>query len=104
MCMFDINDHKRREQRQRERAAWVILDITGVPIVDTQVANALVRAAHSVRLLGAQVALEGVLPQVAQTLVGLRVDRRSIVTRGILRDGIAHAHWPARLMYKDPRP
>jgi rsbT co-antagonist protein RsbR len=75
-----------------QRAAWVILDITGVPIVDTQVANALVRAAHSVRLLGAQVVLTGIRPEVAQTLVGLGVDLSSIITRGTLRDGIAHAN------------
>jgi rsbT co-antagonist protein RsbR len=55
-------------------AEHVIIDITGVPIVDTQVANALIQATQAVRLLGARVMLSGVRPEVAQTLVGLGVD------------------------------
>jgi rsbT co-antagonist protein RsbR len=62
-----------------------------VPLVDTQVANALVRAAQAVRLLGAQVILTGIRPEVAQTLVGLGVDLRGLVTRATLMDGIAYA-------------
>jgi rsbT co-antagonist protein RsbR len=73
------------------RATIVILDITGVPIVDTQVANAFIRASQAVQLLGAQVVLTGIRPEVAQTLVQLGVDLRSIVTRGTLRDGITYA-------------
>lgn len=73
------------------RATIVILDITGVPIVDTHVANALIRASQSVRLLGARVILTGIRPEVAQTLVGLGVDLSSIITRATLRDGIAYA-------------
>jgi anti-anti-sigma factor len=73
--------------RQGARAA--ILDITGVSIVDTQVANALLQAAQAVRLLGAQVVLTGIRPEVAQTLVGLGVDLEAIVTCATLQDGIA---------------
>ena len=72
-------------------AQIAILDITGVPVVDTQVANALVRAAQAVKLLGAQVVLTGIRPEVAQTLVGLGVDLVSIVTRSSLQSGIAYA-------------
>jgi anti-anti-sigma regulatory factor len=54
-------------------ATSVILDITGVPVVDTQVADALFRAAQAVKLLGAQVILTGIRPEVAQTLVGLGI-------------------------------
>jgi anti-anti-sigma regulatory factor len=68
-----------------------ILDITGVPVVDTQVANALVRAAQAVKLLGARVVLTGIRPEVAQTLVGLGVDLSGIVTRSTLQSGIAFA-------------
>ena len=72
-------------------ASVVILDITGVPVVDTQVANALVRAAQSVKLLGASVVLTGIRPEVAQTLVGLGANLSNIITRGTLQSGIAYA-------------
>jgi rsbT co-antagonist protein RsbR len=75
----------------RTHAAVAILDITGVPIVDTQVANALIRAAQAVTLLGARVVLTGIRPEVAQTLVGLGVDLRAIVTRSTLQNGITYA-------------
>jgi len=74
-----------------QRATVAILDITGVPVVDTQVANTLIRATQAVKLLGAQVVLTGIRPEVAQTLVGLDVDLRGIVTRGTLQAGIAYA-------------
>lgn len=73
------------------RASTVILDITGVSIVDTQVANAFIRASQAVSLLGAQVVLTGIRPEVAQTLVGLGVDLQGIITRSTLRDGITYA-------------
>jgi anti-anti-sigma regulatory factor len=72
-------------------AASVILDITGVPVVDTQVANALFHAAQAVKLLGAQVILTGIRPEVAQTLVGLGVELNNLITRSRLQDGIAYA-------------
>ncbi|MEO7910380.1 MAG: PAS domain-containing protein [Roseiflexaceae bacterium] len=67
----------------------VILDITGVPLVDTHVAGMLLRAAQAVRLLGARVMLTGIRPEVAQAIVGLGVDLSSIETRASLQDGIA---------------
>lgn len=70
-------------------ASTVILDITGVPLVDTQVANALIHAAQAVKLLGARVILTGIRPEVAQTLVGLGIDLRTITTSGTLQSGIA---------------
>jgi rsbT co-antagonist protein RsbR len=72
-------------------ASVAILDITGVALVDTQVANALIRAAQAVNLLGAQVVLTGIRPEVAQTLVGLGVELGGIVTRSSLQSGIAYA-------------
>jgi rsbT co-antagonist protein RsbR len=73
------------------RAIVAILDITGVPVVDTHVANALIQAAQMVRLLGAQVILTGIRPEVAQTLVGLGVDLAAITTLSSLQRGIAYA-------------
>ncbi len=73
------------------RASAVILDITGVQVVDTQVANAILRAAQSVKLLGAKVIITGIRPEVAQTLVTLGADLSNIVTLGTLQSGIAYA-------------
>lgn len=72
-------------------AQVAILDITGVSVVDTQVANGLIRAARAARLLGAEVVLTGIRPEVARTLVGLGADLGDIVTRGKLQSGIAFA-------------
>ena len=74
-----------------QRARTAIVDITGVPVVDTQVANTLLRAAQAVRRLGAHVVLTGIRPEVAQTLVGLGVELRGIVTHSTLQRGIAFA-------------
>lgn len=70
-------------------ADTVILDITGVQVVDTQVANTFVQAARAVQLLGARVMLTGIQPGIAQTLVQLGVDLSGIDTRSSLQAGIA---------------
>jgi rsbT co-antagonist protein RsbR len=71
-------------------ATLVILDITGVQVVDTQVANAFLQAAQAVQLLGAQVMITGIQPAIAQTLVQLGVDLQHIRTQSTLQAGIAH--------------
>ncbi|MFQ3630204.1 PAS domain S-box protein [Roseiflexus sp.] len=73
------------------RASLAILDITGVMVMDTQVAGALLHAAQSARLLGAQVVLSGIRPEIAQTLVHIGVDMRDIVTCSTLQQAIAFA-------------
>jgi anti-anti-sigma regulatory factor len=73
------------------QATTAILDITGVPIVDNRVATVLLEAAQAVRLLGAQVILTGIRPDVAQSLVSLDMQLTDIVTRGSLQAGIAYA-------------
>ncbi|MFP4436273.1 MAG: STAS domain-containing protein [Chloroflexaceae bacterium] len=75
----------------QHQAGLVILDITGVQVVDTQVAKALIQVAQAVKLLGAQVMLTGIQPQIAQTLVHLGVELEGIITRGSLQAGIATA-------------
>jgi anti-anti-sigma factor len=75
----------------QHQADLVILDITGVSVVDTQVAQAFIQSAQAVRLLGAQVMLTGIQPQIAQTLVHLGTDLSGIITRGSLQAGIATA-------------
>lgn len=73
----------------RHQADTVILDITGVKVVDTQVANAFLRAAQAVKLLGARVILTGIQPEIAQTIVQLGADMSGINTHGSLQSGIA---------------
>jgi PAS domain S-box-containing protein len=76
---------------QAHQARIVIVDITGVPVVDTQVANVLIQAAQAVRLLGAQIVITGIRPEIAQTLVSLGIDLSSLTTRGSLQSGVAYA-------------
>ncbi|MDC0721960.1 PAS domain-containing protein [Nannocystis bainbridge] len=73
------------------RAHTAILDITGIRVMDTEVARALVQAAGATRLVGARVVLTGISPEVAQTLVTLGVDLSGIATLATLADGIAFA-------------
>jgi PAS domain S-box-containing protein len=74
---------------QEQQAELAIIDITGVSVVDTQVAHALLQAARAVKLLGAQVILTGLRPEVAQALVSLGVDLSDIVTHSTLQNGVA---------------
>ena len=76
-------------QVEQQRTRHVIFDITGVPLVDTQVAQILLRTASAVRLLGAQALLVGVRPEVAQTLVALGTRLDNIPTYSNLREAVA---------------
>lgn len=76
------------ERIVRTRAEVAILDITGVPTVDTQVANYLIKTVAAVRLLGSTCIITGVGPLIAQTIVHLGIDLSSIITRNQLSDGI----------------
>jgi DNA-binding LacI/PurR family transcriptional regulator/anti-anti-sigma regulatory factor len=62
----------------QERATDVLIDVTGVPIVDTQVAGALIQMARMTSLLGARTMLVGVRPEIAQSIVGLGIDLTQI--------------------------
>jgi rsbT co-antagonist protein RsbR len=73
---------------ERQRASRVIFDITGVPVVDTQVAQTLMQAATAAGLLGAQVALVGLRPEVAQTMVALDVSFESMATYADLQAAV----------------
>jgi rsbT co-antagonist protein RsbR len=74
-----------------QQARVAIVDVTGVPAMDAAVADALVRTARAIRLLGADVVLTGLGPAAARALVEIGADLGGIVTRGTLRDGIVHA-------------
>jgi rsbT co-antagonist protein RsbR len=73
---------------EERRAHSAILDITGVPVVDTHVASALVRAASAARMLGARVVLTGIRPEVAMTLVSFGAELRGVITCSTLEQGI----------------
>lgn len=71
-----------------EQAKVIIIDIAGVPVVDTQVADHLLKTTSAVRLLGAQSVLTGISAQVARTMVELGVEITTMHTRSRLSDGI----------------
>jgi rsbT co-antagonist protein RsbR len=68
-----------------------IIDITGVPTVDTLVAQHLLKTVTAIRLMGADCIISGVRPQIAQTIVHLGVDLQGVVTKANLADALALA-------------
>lgn len=68
-----------------------IIDITGVPTVDTLVAQHLLKTVAAIRLMGADCIISGVRPQIAQTIVHLGIDLREITTKATLADALALA-------------
>jgi len=73
------------------QAEIVIIDITGVPVVDTGVANHLVQTIKAAALLGAKCVVVGISSEVAQSLINLGVDLSEVVTRSNLQAGIRYA-------------
>jgi len=67
-------------------AAIAIVDITGVPTVDTLVAQHLLKTVAAARLMGADCIISGIRPQIAQTIVHLGVELGSVVTKASLAD------------------
>lgn len=72
-------------------ADHAVLDITGVPTVDTEVAQHLLKTVNAARLLGAECVVSGIRPQVAQTIVSLGIEFGDIATKATLADALAHA-------------
>lgn len=68
-----------------------ILDITGVPTVDTQIANHLLKTVSAARLLGAECIISGISPNIAQTIVHLGIDLSSIRTKATLQEAMRFA-------------
>ncbi|KKB39748.1 RsbT co-antagonist protein RsbRA [Bacillus thermotolerans] len=73
------------------RSEVVLIDITGVPVVDTMVAHHIIQAADAVRLVGAKCMLVGIRPEIAQTIVTLGINLDQIVTTSTLKKGIEEA-------------
>jgi rsbT co-antagonist protein RsbR len=75
---------------ERTTTAYAVLDVTGVPLIDTQVARGLLDIIQAARLLGTQVVLVGIRPEVAQTLVQLGIVLDHVVVLGTLQEGITY--------------
>jgi anti-anti-sigma regulatory factor len=73
------------------QAEIVIIDITGVPVVDTSVANHLIQTIKAAALLGTKCVVVGISSEVAQSLIHLGVDLSGVVTRSNLQAGIRYA-------------
>jgi rsbT co-antagonist protein RsbR len=72
-------------------ADHAVIDITGVPTVDTEVAQHLLKTVQAVRLLGAECIICGIRPQIAHTIVSLGIEFGDIATKATLADALAHA-------------
>lgn len=68
-----------------------IIDITGVPTVDTLVAQHLLKTVTAIRLMGADCIISGIRPQIAQTIVHLGIDLQSVTSKATLADALALA-------------
>jgi rsbT co-antagonist protein RsbR len=75
----------------KQRAEVVLLDITGVPVVDTMVAHHIIQAADAVRLIGAKCMLVGIRPEIAQTIVALGINLENFTTTSTLQRGMQEA-------------
>lgn len=78
------------EKIMETKSSYVLVDITGVPIVDTGVAESLIKTVDAARLLGAKCLLTGIRPEVAQTIVLLGVDLGGMITKATLKGGLAY--------------
>ena len=75
----------------KQRAEVVLVDITGVPVVDTMVAQHIIQAADAVRLIGAKCMLVGIRPEIALTIVSLGIDLNDFMTTSTLQRGMQEA-------------
>ena len=73
------------------RSDFAIIDITGVPVVDTLVAQHLLKTVAAARLMGADCLISGIRPQIAQTIIHLGVDLTDVTTKATLADAFAVA-------------
>jgi len=74
----------------QKKTLYTIIDITGIEVMDTRTVDHFMRMAKSIRLLGAECALTGISPHIAQTVVHMGLELDDVVTHRSLRDALAH--------------
>jgi rsbT co-antagonist protein RsbR len=79
------------EQIVNTNSTMAIIDITGVPTVDTLVAQHLLKTVAAARLMGADCVISGIRPQIAQTIVHLGLTLSEVTTKATMADAIAYA-------------
>jgi rsbT co-antagonist protein RsbR len=72
-------------------AEVTLIDVTGVPVMDTSVARHILKTVSAAEMLGTRVILTGISPSTAQTMVKLGIDMSGVPTRGSLKSGLALA-------------
>src|SRR5699024_1072760 len=75
----------------RHNAEGVLIDITGVQVVDTRVAHHSIQAAEAVRIIGSTCSLDGIRPEIAQRIVSLGIDLGEFPTKSSLKKGFTAA-------------
>ncbi|RYF55391.1 MAG: STAS domain-containing protein, partial [Cytophagaceae bacterium] len=81
-----------------------ILDISGVPMVDSMVAQHLIKTVSATRLMGADCIISGIRPEIAQTVVHLGIDLSNIITKASLASALKHAFSMHKLLVKRTEP
>jgi len=76
---------------EKERARVVVMDVTGVLAIDSQVSHYLIQMIRAIGLMGAEAILTGIRPDIARALTSLNIDLGSVITRGTLSDGLKEA-------------
>lgn len=74
-----------------ERAAAVVMDVTGVRSIDSQVSHHLIQMVRAIQLMGADAILTGIRPEIARALTSLNIDLGNVTTRATLSDGLKEA-------------
>lgn len=81
----------------RTGSGLAILDISGVPTVDSMVAQHLIKTVNATRLMGAECIISGIRPEIAQTIVHLGIDLSHVVTKSTLASALKHAFTSMKL-------
>jgi rsbT co-antagonist protein RsbR len=75
----------------QDRAQAVVMDLTGVKNIDSQVSHHLIQMVRAVQLMGSDAILTGIRPEIARALTSLNIDLGSVTTRASLSDGLKEA-------------